>query len=212
MSAILVVYQSRFGHSAEIAEHIGVRIRDRGMRATILQVDAARAVNLRLYDAVVVIAPVYFGGHPKAVTKFLRRKRVALAERAFAFVSVANAVANAGPAAATNAARKLQRLVAETGARPDVMTTVAGAISYPRYGVFLRLVMKLHALVVGAPTDTSTVHVLTDWSALDRALAPFLAPFEVPHRTRVAPDESGIHRIIAPNVPAGPAHVGGGTS
>jgi menaquinone-dependent protoporphyrinogen oxidase len=195
MSPILIVYQSRFGHCANVAEHLADRARDRGLRTTVLHVDVARGADLGLYDGVVLVAPVYFGGYPNGVMKFLRKRRVALAARPVAFVSVGNEAANADSAHQANVARKLQRIAVETGVRFDVVTAVAGALSYPRYGTLLRVAMKLQAYVAGTPTDTSRVHELTDWNALDRALAPFFAAFERANVPRTSPDESGIHRI-----------------
>jgi menaquinone-dependent protoporphyrinogen IX oxidase len=197
MNPILIVFESRFGQCAAIAERIAERVRDRGRLATVLHAGVAAGADLARYSGVVVVAPVYFGGYPRTVTRLLRKRQVPLAERPFAFVSVGNAAASADREVRAEAERGLSRLLAETGVSPDVLAMAGGAISYPRYGAFLRLAMKLHAFVTGAPTDTAMTHELTDWDTLDRALLPFLARFDGPRERAEASgfDESGVHRI-----------------
>ena len=67
------------------------------------------------------------------------------------------------------------------------------------------MMMKLIARSKGEPTDTSRVHVLTDWNALDAELLPFFEgleraeakPREAAARVdeRRTADQSGIYRI-----------------
>lgn len=197
MNPILVVFESRFGHCATVAEHVAERIRDRALLATVLHVGVANGADVTRYSGIVVVAPVYFGGYPQPITRFLRRRQVALAAHPFAFVSVGNGATSVSPWTQQTSERRLHRLVTETGVTPDFSTTIAGAISYPRYGAFLRLAMKLHAFITGAPTDTARTHELTDWAALDHALLPFFAVFHAANERESIHDfdESGIHRV-----------------
>lgn len=197
MSPILVVFESRFGHCADVADHVAERIRERGLLATVLHAGVAHGADLMDYSGVVIVAPVYFGGYPQTVTKLLRERRVVLAGRPFAFVSVGNAAATGDRAARAIAERGLRRLGAETGAKPNMSILIGGAISYPHCGSLLRMAMKLHSFATGAPTDTSKAHDLTDWAALDRALLPFLALFERQSEPEWVADleKSGVYRI-----------------
>ena len=44
------------------------------------QAGYARAVNLDLYEGVVIVSPVYFGGHSAKIMRFLRKRRASLKE------------------------------------------------------------------------------------------------------------------------------------
>jgi menaquinone-dependent protoporphyrinogen oxidase len=65
--------------------------------------------------------------------------------------------------------------VKETGWRPERTLPVAGALTYSRYNIFVRFVMKRIARAAGAPTDTSRDYEFTNWPALDRFAAELAA-------------------------------------
>lgn len=175
MASVLVVFESKYGQTSKIAERIGQEHRRRGHAARVLHVDVASRLDLGSFDALVVVAPVYFAHHPRSIARFERYAAEALANRPSMFVSVSNSAGNADPAARANALRIAKAFVSELPWAPAVTITVAGAIAYPRYNWLLRLVMKQIALSTGAPTDTSHSHELTDWAALDTDLQRMFA-------------------------------------
>ncbi len=84
--AVLVVYASRHGATAEIAARIAIRLGGTGIPVECLHVDAVETLNG--YDAVVFGAPVYDQSWPPEANRFVTAHREALAARPLWLFSV----------------------------------------------------------------------------------------------------------------------------
>jgi len=76
---VLVVYASKYGATAEIAEKIGQVLCQAGLRAEVLPVD--RVKDLTPYDAVILGSAAYVGQWRKEAVKFLQNNEATLAQR-----------------------------------------------------------------------------------------------------------------------------------
>lgn len=76
---VLVVYATKYGATAEIAEKIGQVLRQAGLRADVLPVD--RVKDLTPYQVIVLGSAVYTGQWRKEAAKFLQANETALAQR-----------------------------------------------------------------------------------------------------------------------------------
>lgn len=76
---VLVAYASKYGSTREIAEKIGVVLRDAGFAVDVLAAD--KAGDAASYRAVVLGSAVYIGGWRKAAARFLKANERQLAER-----------------------------------------------------------------------------------------------------------------------------------
>ena len=189
MATIIVVYESRYGQTQKVADHIADRARREGHDARTLHASLATTDRLDRADAFVVVAPVYFGQHPRALRAFLRTYGAILEAHPLAFVSVSNSAAAPSIEARSAAMRLARRTMHDAALRPCVVACTGGAIAYPRYGVLVRAMMKLIARREDRPTDTTRVFELTNWAALDRDLAPFFASSEI----EPPPDPKPLH-------------------
>jgi menaquinone-dependent protoporphyrinogen oxidase len=79
MNTVLVVYASQMGSTAEIAAVVGDQLTRRGFHVDVQSTAAAR--DARLYDAVIVGSPVYFGRWDRTALRFLQAQAPDLAER-----------------------------------------------------------------------------------------------------------------------------------
>jgi menaquinone-dependent protoporphyrinogen oxidase len=77
---VLVVYATKYGATAEIAEKVGEVLRQAGLHTDVLP--AGRVRDLRPYKAVVLGSAVYMGKWLKEAEKFLRANEKTLAGRA----------------------------------------------------------------------------------------------------------------------------------
>lgn len=77
--SVLVVYGSKYGATAGIAEKIGEVLRDNGLQADVMR--AARSIDLAPYNAVVLGSGVYAGSWRKEAASFLRANKTELAKR-----------------------------------------------------------------------------------------------------------------------------------
>ena len=74
---VLVAYASRHGATAGIAERLADRMRERGMDAVALEVNAVR--NVEEYDAFVIGSAAYMFHWLKEATSFVKRNRSVIA-------------------------------------------------------------------------------------------------------------------------------------
>lgn len=76
---VLVVYASKYGSTAEIAEKIGQALREAGLQADVAP--AEKAADVASYDAVVLGSAVYAGSWRKEAVEFLETNEKKMAER-----------------------------------------------------------------------------------------------------------------------------------
>ncbi len=177
MNPYLVIYATREGHTARIAEHLRETMEKRGMAVQL--VDAAHLPeNFRLadYQGALIAASVHSGKHEREMTQLVRKYREQLEAMPTVFLSVSLSEAGVEDSKRTpenraKAAADVQRLMdeflAETQWHPSKIKAVAGALLYSKYNFFIRFIMKRIAAHEGGDTDTSRDYEYTDWTALD---------------------------------------------
>jgi menaquinone-dependent protoporphyrinogen oxidase len=75
----LVAYASKYGATKEIAEKIGLVLKEAGLAVDVLPAD--KVSDLAAYGAVVLGSAVYIGGWRKPAAKFLRANEKTLADK-----------------------------------------------------------------------------------------------------------------------------------
>jgi menaquinone-dependent protoporphyrinogen oxidase len=181
---ILIVYGTKFGQTAKIAEHIANVLTRKGFEVTLAKGDAiAPTFSFAPYDGVVVGASIIGGRHQRYIERFVRRYRRELDAVPCAFFSVSGSAASPSPKGQAEALRLVETFVSATGWRPRMSATIAGAIKYTKYNPILRWFMKRIVRSQGGPTDTSRDHEHTDWARVDR----FAVEFAESVSTRGAP-------------------------
>lgn len=181
---VVVIYATRHGHCARIAERMLDSLRARDLDAEM--VDAANlpaGFRLNSYAGAMLISPVQLGKHLSEMTRFVKANRDALQSMPAALLSVSLSQAGAEmwpstperrAQAAADASRVIDEFLAETGWHPRSIRAVAGALLYTKYNFLLRFVMKRIATREGGATDTRQDHEYTDWPALDRFCSEFV--------------------------------------
>jgi menaquinone-dependent protoporphyrinogen oxidase len=181
MSGVLIAFDGNYGQSAKIAEFIADLARRRGFQVRVARVADVSPRDVPSFDGLTVVAPVYFGRHPKSIRHFLRAHAGILDERPSAFVSVSGSAGSPDVDARVRAREVASDALTSVGASPLVVATAGGALAYPRYNPVLRWVMRRIARQSGNPTDTSRIHELTDWKRLEEDLRPM---FDLMERAR----------------------------
>jgi menaquinone-dependent protoporphyrinogen oxidase len=187
MATILVVFESKYGQSEKIAGFIADLASRAGHTSKAVRISATAALAIADSDAVVVVAPIYYDRHPAEVTAFLRAHVPALTTRPTAFVAVSGAAGSKDPEERAKAERAARTYVADVGLQPRLVTTAGGAMAYPRYPFFMRLMIRFISARKGGPTDMSRIHEATDWSALEATVTPFFATLEGATTREAAP-------------------------
>lgn len=171
---ILILYGTSYGQTARIAGRLAELLTIAGNAVTLVDGDEARDdLSLAGFDGVMVGGSLVIGQHQRCVRRFVRAHVAALNAMPCAFFSVSASAASPSPRGRADALRCLERLLHETGFRPAISETVAGAIAYTRYGWITRWIMRRIAAKEGGPTDSSRDHELTDWAQVERLAQRF---------------------------------------
>jgi menaquinone-dependent protoporphyrinogen oxidase len=182
MARILMVYGTGEGQARRIVEFAAARGREAGHRVEVTDAAAFGAAWVfRVPDAILVAASVRLGRHDAAAQRFVAERKDLLEAIPAAFLSVS--LSAAGARRRAEAEGYLAAFLAETGWRPARTALVAGALRYSRYGLLKRMLVKRVARDAGLATDSSRDHEYTDWEALGRFVAEFLAEAAAPAAT-----------------------------
>lgn len=162
----LIVFGSRHGHTQKVAERIAVIISARGAEVSLREARTLpKRFGVRRFGIVVVLSPVYFGKHLRAMETFVIDHRSELEETRSAFVSVSGAMrTDEGRPMAEEAVKKF---LDRTGWTPARTAMFAGGEPYSRYGWFTRWFMKRHWKKLGRVVETNRDYDYTDWSAVE---------------------------------------------
>ena len=175
MATVLVVYASHDGQTRKIAEWVATVIRGRGHLVELLDADgASQDRDLSRFQAVLIGSPIRAQGYLRPVVRFIQSHRTTLDALPTLFFSVGLAVVSKVHDGRAQTMQVVEKLIAETGWRPDRVELVAGALQYSRYNFLVRFVMRRIAKAEGGDTDTSRDYEYTDWSAVERFAVEFL--------------------------------------
>jgi len=170
MARILIVCGgSTKGQTGKIAGHIAQKLRDRNH--TVEVVDSTHLPDnfcVEGFDAAILGAAVRMQKFPQLTIEFAKSNRAFLERVPSAFFSVCMAAASPLPDKRQQAQTWNEIFFNETGWRPRLASSFAGALHYRKYNFLLRFMMKRIARAEGVSTDTSRNHEYTDWEAVSR--------------------------------------------
>jgi menaquinone-dependent protoporphyrinogen oxidase len=185
MSRVLILYGTTDGHTKKIAAALTGVLTWEGCRVD--TVDAKRAspdVAPQWYDGVIVAASIHVGGYQRPVKRWISRHASQLNRVPSAFISVCLGVLEPTDRAQREVRAIRDRFLERSGWQPAVRETVAGALTYTKYGWLKKWVMRRIVAKAGGDTDTTRDFEYTDWDqvrAIARELAHLVA---VPQATR----------------------------
>lgn len=171
---ILIVYGTRYGQTAKIADRVADMLGNAGCDVDIRSApEIPPGFPLAGANGVIVAASVIVGRHQRAVERFVRDHLDELNRVPSAFLSVSGAAASRQSDGPANARLQLEHFLTRTGWRPRETRCVAGAVSYTAYGPLTRWLIRTIQAREGGPTDTSRDHEFTDWEDLRRFAEEF---------------------------------------
>ena len=157
-SKLLVAYATRYGSTAEVAEAVGARLREKEFEVDVKPVAQARSLDG--YDAVVFGTPFYLGAMLKDSRSWLESQGAALETRP-------NAIFAFGPTSAADdlaeTAKQLDKALAELPwLKPVAAQMFVGAYDPAKLRFADRLLTKLPA----SPLHGLGAHDDRDWQAI----------------------------------------------
>ena len=179
MTAVLVLYWSRRGHTAKIARQIRDGAIAAGARAEAVDLrDALRTgVDWDRWDVVALGAPVIYGTYDKPFLQFVAANRARLDAKANSFFNV-SVVARTPEKATVAGNRYMQKFLELSPWQPKDLKVIAGKVDYPAWRWYEVLMIQLIMKYTDGPTDRRAVIDYTNWddvAAYGRHLATLAA-------------------------------------
>jgi len=170
MVRILIVYGTTEGHTAQIAGRMTTAIRAQGHEVELRDARDVRSQTLTEgFDGIIVGGSIHVGEHQSSLREFVQHNRDLLVQVPSAFFSVSLTAAEPDDEAAAETQAMVDKFIRETGWQPQQVETIAGALAYTQYNVFMRHLMKLIVKCQGrTELDTSRDYDFTDWEAVER--------------------------------------------
>ena len=166
---VLIVYGSKEGQTAKIAEYIAQIIRSQGLQASAYSGKEIRAdFSTDAFDAAIVGGSIHMENYPGYLREFVKNHRDWLNKVPSAFFTVCMAIQSQNANEREEGRYYGERFIKTTRWHPTLIETFAGAVKYTQYNFITRFIMKRIAKREGGSTDTTHDHEYTDWDAVAR--------------------------------------------
>jgi len=153
----LILYSTRDGQTKKIANYIAGIIHENVDVKSITDM-----YELANYDRIIIGASIHYGHFNKALYKTLEKHTVLLNQKTTAFFGVnltARKPEKSTPETNVYVRKFLQRITW----KPTMSAVFAGALFYPRYNFFDRIMIQLIMRITGGETDPTKEIEYTDW-------------------------------------------------
>ena len=180
---VLIIYGSKEGQTAKIAERIAQIIRKQGLQASAYAVKELPAgFTTAAFDAAIVGGSIHMGHYPTHFREFVRNHRDWLNKVPSAFFTVCMAIHSQNPNEREEARNYGKHFIETTHWHPTLIDTFAGAVKYTQYNFMTRFIMKMITKREGGSTDTLHDHEYTDWDSVARFTSRFLEEIDATAR------------------------------
>ncbi|WP_192459332.1 menaquinone-dependent protoporphyrinogen IX dehydrogenase [Musicola keenii] len=167
----LILFSSRDGQTRSIAAYIANSLKGT-LECDVVNILSAHEVDLEKYDCIMIGASVRYGHYHPAVAKFIHQHRALLQQRPSAFFSV-NLTARKPEKRSLQTNGYTRKFLMRSPWQPDLGAVFAGALRYPRYRWFDRVMIQLIMHMTGGETDSTKEIEYTDWEQVARFAQSF---------------------------------------
>ncbi|KAG5486782.1 hypothetical protein LSCM1_08039 [Leishmania martiniquensis] len=169
----LLLYSTTDGHTKTIMDAIAQHLADeKGVRCDVVDIKDGINYVLSDYEKVLVGASVRYGHFSTFLTSYVRQHYSELNAMPSAFFSV-NLTARKRDKNTATTNVYTRKFLNQSPWAPQLTGVFAGALWYPRYNVFDRLLIQLIMCVTGGETDSTKETVYTDWNAVRQFASDF---------------------------------------
>lgn len=158
----LILFSTRDGQTREIAAFLASELKDLGIESDMVNLNHTEDVAWHHYNCVVIGASIRYGHFHPTVNCFIKKHLQTLNSLPSAFFSV-NLVARKPEKRTPQTNIYTRKFLSNSPWQPQCCSVFAGALHYPRYRWFDRLMIRLIMKMTGGETDTSKDVVYTDW-------------------------------------------------
>uniref|UniRef100_A0A366I363 Protoporphyrinogen IX dehydrogenase [quinone] n=1 Tax=Brenneria salicis ATCC 15712 = DSM 30166 TaxID=714314 RepID=A0A366I363_9GAMM len=167
----LILFSSKDGQTRAIASYIANILKE-GLECDVISLLSAHDLDLTKYDRILIGASVRYGRFHPAVDQFILHNLAYLQYIPSAFFSV-NLTARKPEKRSIQTNAYTRKFLLNSPWQPDLCGVFAGALRYPRYRWFDRVMIQLIMRMTGGETDSSKEIEYTDWQQVARFAQAF---------------------------------------
>ncbi|WP_130833245.1 menaquinone-dependent protoporphyrinogen IX dehydrogenase [[Erwinia] mediterraneensis] len=167
----LILFSSRDGQTRDIASYIA-KVLEGKVACEVLNILHADKLDWSQYDRVLIGASIRYGHFHPAVGQFVQQHLQALQQRPGGFFSV-NLTARKAEKRTPETNAYTRKFLLQSPWQPDCCAVFAGALRYPRYRWFDRIMIQLIMRMTGGETDATKEVEYTDWQQVQRFAEEF---------------------------------------
>ncbi|WNJ96691.1 menaquinone-dependent protoporphyrinogen IX dehydrogenase [Vibrio ruber] len=166
MKKVLCLYSTREGQTKKIVEHIIAQLE--GYQCEYVDLHLNPKLNLALYDKVLIGASIRYGQLNKSLYQFIENHHQQLDEAKAAFICVNLTARKEDQKKDTpEGSAYIQTFLRKSIWQPQMIGVFAGALRYPRYRFFDRVMIRFIMKMTGGETDTSKEVEYTNWNKVE---------------------------------------------
>ncbi|AUP77092.1 menaquinone-dependent protoporphyrinogen IX dehydrogenase [Enterobacter sp. EA-1] len=158
----LILFSTRDGQTREIASYIASELNEIGTDTDVVNLNRAEEIDWDQYERVVIGASIRYGHYHPALERFVKKHLQRLNALPSAFYSV-NLVARKPEKSSPQTNSYTRKFLLASPWQPDECAVFAGALRYPRYRWYDRLMIQLIMKMTGGETNPTKEVVYTDW-------------------------------------------------
>jgi len=158
----LILFSTRDGQTRDIAASITDELTAQGVASETVDLHSAGAIDWQRYSSVVIGASIRYGRFHPSLMRFVTHHAEALNALPGAFFSV-NLVARKADKRTPETNSYTRKFLEASPWQPQHAAVFAGALRYPRYSWYDRMMIRFIMKMTGGETDTSKEVVYTDW-------------------------------------------------
>ncbi|MCZ4059598.1 menaquinone-dependent protoporphyrinogen IX dehydrogenase [Pantoea sp. LMR881] len=167
----LILFSSRDGQTQKIASYIAKELNGT-LPCDVFNISEVKTLDWTQYDRVLIGASIRYGHYHPAVAEFVTQHLHELKQRASGFFSV-NLTARKPEKRSPETNAYTAKFLQQSPWQPDCCAVFAGALRYPRYRWFDRIMIQLIMRMTGGETDSSKEVEYTDWDQVARFAREF---------------------------------------
>ncbi|GEM76320.1 menaquinone-dependent protoporphyrinogen IX dehydrogenase [Vibrio sagamiensis] len=162
MKKALFLYSSREGQTKKILDYIENQMTE--FDCEIVDLHNIGTVNFREYDRILIGASIRYGHLNKKLYEFIKRNLAQLNEHKVAFFCVNLTARKEDQGKDTpEGSAYIRKFLIKSPWQPQLIGVFAGALYYPRYNWFDKMMIKFIMSMTGGETDTTKEVEYTNW-------------------------------------------------
>lgn len=158
----VIFYLTHDGQTRKIAEHLAEQLQDETTVLCLRESAQFTTEKLAEFDLIVIGASIRYGHFDPLLERFIAKHSALLNQKRSAFFSV-NLTARKANRNTPETNTYTRKLLSRIEWTPTLIEVFAGALRYPSYRWFDRVMIRFIMKITGGETDTSREYEYTDW-------------------------------------------------